>query len=439
MIYYRGVMCRMRQARIFCAVLFCLLSLMRAGLSWAQAPAASPDPQMAIDQRSQEIQELERQIDVYTKEIASRQTRARTLKNDIATLDAQIQRTQLEIKRLAILIAELSEKIKKREKGIAKAEAEIRAKRLVLGEHFRALREYDAVPYLAVFLGTARFSEFFVTFQGLEVVERRIYEALLGVKYVKAGLESEKAALEEDRKTQNELRRLAVVEKEDLTARERQKRELLAATRGEESRFQQLVKLSKAGIERLRNEIYYLQRIGVTAEDAAKFGVLVANRVGVRPAFLIAILEVESRLGANVGSGIWKTDMHPRDHEAFLRITRELGLNPDTTPVSKKPGYGWGGAMGPAQFLPTTWLAWRDRVAQLSGHNPPSPWNIEDAFFAAALKLAAGGAAAKSAEGELAASRAYISGSPYCSRSICNYYANLALEKAAAIERTLHS
>ena len=48
--------------------------------------------------------------------------------------------------------------------------------------------------------------------------------------------------------------------------------------------------------------------------------------------------------------------MHPnRDRPVFAVIAQTLGFNPDDLPVSRKPWYGWGGAMGPAQFIPSTW------------------------------------------------------------------------------------
>ena len=129
--------------------------------------------------------------------------------------------------------------------------------------------------------------------------------------------------------------------------------------------------------------------------------------------------------------------MHPRDHEAFKQITAKLGRDPDTTPVSRAPSYGWGGAMGPAQFLPNTWMAYEAEVARLTGRSPADPWNIEDAFTAAALKLGRGGASSKTREGEVRASKAYISGSGNCTKSICNSYSNLIQEKAEEIEKEL--
>jgi len=103
--------------------------------------------------------------------------------------------------------------------------------------------------------------------------------------------------------------------------------------------------------------------------------------------------------------------MHPRDWDAFLEITKKLGLDPDTTPVSAKPSYGWGGAMGPAQFLPSTWREYESRVAEITGHNPPSPWNLDDALAAAGIKLAAAGANSQKYEDEWRAAMIYFAGS----------------------------
>jgi membrane-bound lytic murein transglycosylase B len=99
-------------------------------------------------------------------------------------------------------------------------------------------------------------------------------------------------------------------------------------------------------------------------------------------------LKVETNLGSNLGSGYYKKDMSPKQHATFLAIIAELGL-PDTMPVSKKPtGYtGWGGAMGPAQMMPTTWIGYKKGVTAITGNNPPNPWNITDAVTAMSLMV----------------------------------------------------
>ncbi|MBI3251342.1 MAG: hypothetical protein HYZ62_00350, partial [Candidatus Andersenbacteria bacterium] len=127
---------------------------------------------------------------------------------------------------------------------------------------------------------------------------------------------------------------------------------------------------------------------------------------------LLAVLKVESNLGANVGSGHYPDDMQPQSREAFLRITKSLGLDPLATPVSRRPkNYkGWGGAMGPAQIMPATWESIAPRLAQLLKKPVANPFELTDAFVATAVFLADRGAGSPALEYE--AVNKYIAG-PY--------------------------
>ena len=98
-----------------------------------------------------------------------------------------------------------------------------------------------------------------------------------------------------------------------------------------------------------------------------------------------------------------------RDVPYFLSITQELGRDPFNTPVSCPMEYGWGGAMGPAQFIPSTWMRYRDRVKAITG-KAADPWDIKDAFLAASLYLSDYGAGAKTRDAEWKAAMIYFSG-----------------------------
>ena len=65
--------------------------------------------------------------------------------------------------------------------------------------------------------------------------------------------------------------------------------------------------------------------------------------------------------------------------------------------------------MGPAQFIPSTWVAYGPKVTSLTG-KPSNPWDIRDAFLASAIKLRAGGAN-NTLEGEFNAAMRYFAGS----------------------------
>ncbi len=70
--------------------------------------------------------------------------------------------------------------------------------------------------------------------------------------------------------------------------------------------------------------------------------------------------------------------------------------------------FGWGGAMGPAQFIPSTWIRYEERVRAITGS--ADPWNIKDSFVAAGLHLANNGANRRTPEAEWRAAMIYFAG-----------------------------
>ena len=127
----------------------------------------------------------------------------------------------------------------------------------------------------------------------------------------------------------------------------------------------------------------------------------------------------------------------PRDTVPFLDITSRLGLNPDAMPVSKKPWYGYGGAMGPAQFIPSTWILYEDRIATATGHNPPNPWLPEDAFMATGLLMADNGADKKTYAAERLAALRYLAGWTNANKSAYAFYGNDVMDLAAKYQRQI--
>ena len=201
---------------------------------------------------------------------------------------------------------------------------------------------------------------------------------------------------------------------------------LLFQTKQKEKTTAQQLNESRAKARSIRNRIYELFNVGKQISFGAAYEIAqwASSQYHIRPAFLLAVLTQESNLGKNVGTcnragdpveKHWRAIMKPsRDHEPFLAITKELGLNPDTTPIScpmmrNGKQVGWGGAMGPAQFIPSTWMGYRSKVQAVTGKTP-NPWDIRDAFIAAALKLSNDGANSTK-KSEFNAALRYFSGS----------------------------
>lgn len=405
--------------------------------------------QEQISAKSKQIEALQQQIDQYQREIEQTHSKSKTLQNEISQLNAKISQVTLEIRSLAASIDRTSLEIRGTENQITVAEARLNAQKESLGQYLRLAYARDRTSLTKILLSHATLSDFFSDVNRLQTTQDTLRALIDEVKQLKEDLDARKDDLEEKKSDMEHLRDFQEIEKHSLDGNKAQKDKILKQTKGQESKFQELVQRSQQDIERLRDEIYYLQRNGVSVEDAIKYGNLAAIAAGIRPAFLLAILEIESGLGRNVGTGNWLDDMYncylrlgkpqraEQEKSAFLEIIGKLGLDANSVKVSREPNYGCGGALGPAQFLPTTWLAYETQVAQLTGHVPPSPWTIEDAFTASAVKLARAGATSKDRAGENGAARAYIGGKPTCSSAACTYYANAVLRKAAEIERDL--
>jgi len=418
-------------------------------LAGSTQAAVSSEVNDQIAEKTKLIEDLQRQIAEFQQQIDQNRSKAATLQSEISKLNAQINQVTLEIRSLGYSIDQASLEINRTQGQIDDALQKMGKHKDALGVYLRMTYEIDQKSLTEVILKNQNLSDFFTELHDLEATQESLRTTIDDIKNLRVQLDEQKVELEDKKTDLQTLRQLQQIQKHGLDDIKGDKDSLLKETKGEEGRYQTLVQKTKADISKLRNQISNLQGIGVTAEDAVTYGKLAAQRANIRPAFLIAILEIESGLGRNVGTGNWLEDMYKcylrlgkpsraeTEKAAFFQIVAKLGLDPSTVKVSREPNYGCGGALGPAQFIPSTWLGYESIVTQLTGHDPANPWNIEDAFTASAAKLARGGATSQDRAGEIRAAKAYISGNSNCKTSTCNSYANAVLRKAEQITPNL--
>ena len=344
-----------------------------------------------IRAKQDELYEVRKEIDGIEIKIRESQSEQTTLQNELEILGEEIKKTELEIQETDLKIENTKFAIEGKIKEIKIIESEVSQQKEILAGFLREMYEQNQVSFLEIILEKEKASDFFNGVQALENVQEKIRQALEYIKISKEKLEVQKGMLEKEKNQAEDLKKLQEEQGATLDSQKKAKEELLVLTKGREKEFQKLFMGNKNLLSEIQGQIFRLQSLGapINFEEAKKQALEAASLINVRPAFLLGILKVESNLGANVGGGRWKEDMSPRQWDNFFEICQELKIDPDKTPVSRKPSSyeGWGGAMGPAQFMPSIWQGYKQKVSKVIGNYPPDPWNLRDALIAMALKL----------------------------------------------------
>ncbi len=423
---------------------------------FAQEPINSEDAFERREELKAQMQQIQQEIEQYRGELKEKQKQEKGLSGEIAILKSKIKKTELELSQTALALRSTELSIESNKLKIEDMSQKIETQKEVLASLMQAMYEEDSRGIVELIMSAGDISDFVEHQKFLESIQFSIYAVVNNVKQAKHNLQEEQRVLEEEREEQSRLKSLQEAQKMTLKGNKQEKDRLLNFTKDEKAQFEKLLAQKERDIEQIKNQIFLLEGAGISMSLAKAYEIagLAAGKTGVRPAFLLAVLKQESSWGANVGqcylvdakTGMGKgkntgspysrTMKASRDVQPFLQITNDLGRDPYSTLVScPHPEYGYGGAMGPAQFLPSVWLAHRDELAGLVGHMP-DPWDIYDSFTASALKLSRNGASAQTPDAEWKAAMIYYAGSRW-NNPVYSFYGDSVMDLSAAIQNEI--
>ncbi|KKT73972.1 MAG: hypothetical protein UW71_C0039G0034 [Parcubacteria group bacterium GW2011_GWB1_44_7] len=382
---------------------------------------------------------LQKEIEAQQQILKNKQRESVSLERDIAILNAKIDAAKLSIRARALVIENLNQEIGDKEKTIVGLSAKINRELASLADLLRKTRELDNFSIAEFVLSGNDLSAFFEDLDNFQTIKASLAKSFEELRSTKSVTEEEKSSLEDKAKEETDLKKIQELEKKKIEKQEAEKKDILKISRGVETVYQKIIKDKEKNAAQIRAELFALRgSAAIPFEKAYEYAIQASQKTGVRAAVILGIIAEESNLGENVGTGNWKVDMKaPRDTVPFLAITARLGLNPDLMPVSKKPWYGYGGAMGPAQFIPSTWILYEDRIAAATGHNPPNPWEPEDAFMATGLLMADNGADKKTYAAERLAALRYLAGWANANKSAYAFYGDDVMELAAKYQQQI--
>lgn len=399
------------------------------------------------------LKEIEAAITIGQQELAAAQSETRTLASALDEITRNRSVLLLQIEQADLRIRDAEERRTAVNARILENEARREELRAQLASLLVAMNKHDAHSPLFAFLSSSNVFDALNAIREYGDVTLRINQGVTDAKAVNDRLVEEEKMLEEVAEESRHLLSVRSLQEFALGMSQKEQNDLLLESKGKERSAVREVKEQKAEATKIRTRIYQLLETGstkITFGEAVEKAKWVSGVTGIQPAFLLSVLTQESNLGANVGTcnrpqdppaKHWKKVMKPtRDQEPFVMIMSALGKPTDGTPIScpmraaDGTQIGWGGAMGPAQFIPSTWLGYGGKISAITG-KASDPWNINDAFLAAALKLTNDGADGTT-NGNWTAAMRYFSGS---TNEKFRFYGDQVIQRAKQYQKDIEA
>ncbi len=360
-------------------------------------------------QNDAERQQLEAQLQDLEAQIAKDQTtldayksQGKGLQSEINALNAKVNKLNLQIKAVNLSLQQLNNDISDNQSQILTTQQKMDLNKETLTRAIQDIYSSENLSTLEVLLRSPKLSDFFGDVVDLSNLQESLRGTLEKVINLRDELLSEKDALALKKTDAQQLKAYQDSQKAAIAVAKSEKATLLNTTKANvASTLESIAKKQKSAAD-IRNQIFrFLGGGELPFPDAVKIAQVAEKAIGVRAALILAVLTQESSvdtvIGANLGKCYYNTPknndsgtaMANKQKPLFLALMSALGMDPNNTPVSCPiPSDGtYGGAMGPAQFMPSTWDLYKNRITSITGGNPASPFNNLDAFTGTALYL----------------------------------------------------
>ncbi len=345
-------------------------------------------------------------------ELSDQKAKSSSIASDVALLDSLIKKAAQQITIKNAIIKQLGNQIGQKQQTIETLTQKIGRENDSLSQILRKKNEIDTMTLTEMLLSNNHISDFFLDADNFETVNKSLQESLNVVQGTKQETATEKANLQKQQSEQATLRNQIAAQKAQTQAQQDIKNQLLAQSKSQEKTYASILAQKQAQAAKISAALFKFAggSKAIPFGDAYRYAKVASNLTGVRPAFILAILKQESNLGTDQG-GCYVADLStgsgtrvkngdhiatvmkaPRDTVPYQKILSALGLTIANTQVScpeKVNGsyMGYGGAMGPTQFIPSTWILYADRIAKALNETASNPWDPQDAVMATALYM----------------------------------------------------
>lgn len=405
------------------------------------------------------IEEIAKEITVITGGIEKEDTNQKLIGTEINKLRGEINQTSSEIKRKNNLIGNIKNDITNKERSLVDLNSRLRREKESLEKILRKRYELSDSTLFEFVLSTQQISDFYEDAPAFSYVQNSLSDSFEIIDQLKVDIYGQKSELEEKRESEAAAKYSLQVEQKKIEGQKNERDQALSVSKEKEASLENLRNLRREEADKIASKLFQLRDIvggGIEFGTAYQYAKEASAKTGVRPAFILAILEQESNLGSNVGTcnrnnnePTWKTIMPGptsgswRDDQTIFKalmakLGRPLVGTPLSCPIKINGKYsGWGGAMGPSQFIPATWKQYEPKITKAVGQ-AADPWNARHAIHATALYVKDLGAAAQTYSAEKNAACKYYSGRGCADPSVQNaFYGNGVMNRVIKIQANI--
>src|SRR3989344_5703101 len=249
-----------------------------------------------------QLAELEAQMDEYESTIDRYRSEGKNLQGEIGRLNAQINKLNLQIKAINLSLQRLNEEIDVNKKESVTTEDKIDQNREVLSRSLQQIYENGNISVAEILLRKPRLSDFFSDVSDLLAVQESMRATLEKVVDLHEELLDEQEALAIKRADTSRLKAFQDAQKSAIDNTKQEKSNLLSLTKGNEAKFQSLLKETAKTAAQIRNRLFELIGGGsLTFDSAYQFAKFSEQSTGIRAALVLAVLDRESSFGENFG------------------------------------------------------------------------------------------------------------------------------------------
>lgn len=357
------------------------------------------------DDDLQEIFDIcNKEIEEQRQALESKKAETSTIARDLTSIDSELRKSNAFIRAKEIEIFRLNREITGQKSKIVTLNEQVDRLKEGVRKLIREKNELDNFSFIEALFSRQTISDFFVDWNNFDVIKARLAEASDELEDLRERTQEKTETLAESEARERELKS----QKELEARKERQKlaeqKVLLDISKEREAEYAQAIKEKEALKNQIRSRLFKIADGGSIAfGDALNLVRPYESQLGIDAAFILSVLFQESgwnnQIGGNIGQCTYnyihpstgRTVMSPKQQPSYLQLMNELGRDPETQkiscPIPRDGAYG--GAMGPAQFIPQTWMAYRGKAGVILGKpgTAVSPFNNQDAFVASGTFL----------------------------------------------------